>query len=86
MPTVTSDCSNPVTDFEKVMVASKGPACVADGPLMVTDGSSTAAFTENCVAARLPLLSESTATFAATSTVTVPLPLGATYNKALDAE
>ena len=73
MPAVTSDCSNPVTALEKAILTSKGPACVADGPLMTTVGGSRSACTENCVAARLPLPSVSWAAPAATSTVTVPL-------------
>ena len=43
---------------------------------MVTVGSSTSASTEYRKDAMLPLLSLSVATFSATSTVTVPLPVG----------
>ena len=76
MPTVTSPCSNPITDSEKAIVTSKGPAWASAGPLMVTVGASRSTSTENWVAAVLPFPSSSTATPAATSTVTVPLAVG----------
>ena len=56
------------------------------GPLIVTVGDSRSASTEYWVAAVLPLPSLSTATFAATSTVTVPVAAGLMYIVATDPE
>ena len=49
---------------------------------MVTVGESRSASTEYRVAARLPLPASSAATFAATSTVTVPVAAGSMYMEA----
>ena len=72
LPTVTSARSNPVTASEKAMATSKGPSCASVGPLTVTVGRVWSPSTEYRAAAVLPSPSASTATFAGTSTVTVP--------------
>ena len=56
----------------KVKVTPNGPFWSRVGPLMVTVGRVWSPSTEYRVAAVLPLSFASTATFAATSTVTVP--------------
>ena len=68
--------AKPVTLSEKVKVAVKAPVCVVLGPVIARVGAVTSASTENWEAAVLPLLPASTATSAATSTVTEPSAAG----------
>ena len=72
----TSDCANPDTASEKVIVVLKAPVCVPDGTPMVTVGLSTSTFTVFAVAAVFWLFAASFATFAATLSITVPLVVG----------